>query len=542
MDENRIISNILLDMGNTSIFGKNHIGIQNSNVKKVDRKLKSFLISLSLTELNNYLEDIPENNNSKFIKLVTKFFQKYKTEESTYEILLEISQFIKTDNFELIISDIFEKFDSELTYNKRRVSTCQSFKSNYFIDKEEQKRNFFEANKNGSIIQKLFYITKEKILYCKCNKITYDYNFDKFLLIDLNKENDEILLKDKLFKIQKMNKNDECKFCSKKNNKNVEESFIDFPKILIIYLKGEKINNFSLSKSNYFPNDFIRNVYYSLAAFIELNTNLVYFKIKNNWYNYNENDKLETANIEFKKPIILIYKLLNNNNNNSVKNNGINSNNVLQDNISKSVRINENNQQKTNSENFDLNSDKIYNNNDDMNIKKEISNMNKIMNNNSNKINNINNSNNNNLNLKDNFNNGNNNYISNLNHELDESKKTIEEQKKIINDLRNVISNKDKEIYQLRCGLNNNFKNNFELNFIIQEEQINDSISCNSSDIFAKIEEKLYEKYPKYRETENYFLFKGRKILRFKSIFENQIQNNYPVLMVTHSEGTIVRP
>ena len=206
------------------------------------------------------------------------------------------------------------------------------------------------------------------------------------------------------------------------------------------------------------------------------------------------------------------------------------------------MRINENNQQKTNFENFDLNSDKIYNNNDDMNIKKEISNMNKIMNNNSNKINNINNSNNNNLNLKDNFNNGNNNYISNLNHELDESKKTIEEQKKIINDLRNVISNKDKEIYQLRCGLNNNFQNNFELNFIIQEEQINDSIPCNSSDIFAKIEEKLYEKYPKYRETENYFLFKGRKILRFKSIFENQIQNNYPVLMVTHSEGTIVRP
>lgn len=114
MDENIILSNIN-DMRNTFILGQNHIGIPNSNVKKVDRKLKSFLISLSLTELNNYLEDIPENNNSKFIKLVTKFFQKYKTEESTYEILLEISQFIKTDNFELIISDIFEKFDSELT-------------------------------------------------------------------------------------------------------------------------------------------------------------------------------------------------------------------------------------------------------------------------------------------------------------------------------------------------------------------------------------------------------------------------------------------
>ena len=515
-----MVENRIFEMENTFIFGQNHIGIPNSNVKKVDRKLKSFLISLSLTELNNYLEDIPENNNNKFTKLVTKFFQKYKTEESTNEILLEISQFIKTDKFELIISDVLEKFDSELTHNKRSVSTFQSFKSNHLTDKEEQKRNFFEANKNGSIIQKLFYILKEKIIYCKCNKITYDYNFDKFLLIDLNKENDKILLNNKLFKIQKMNKTDECKFCSKKNNKNVEESFIDFPNILIIYLKGEKLYNFSLSKSNYYPNNFIRNVFYSLVAFIELNTNLVYFKIKNNWYNYNENDKLETANIEFKKPIILIYKLHNN----------------------------ENKQQKTNSENIHLNSDKIYNNNDNMNIKKEINNMNKNMNNN--------------LNLEDNINDGNNN-ISNLKHELDESKKTIEEQKNIINDLRNqlneknlslennktmiqslrnVISNKENEIYQLKCGLNNNFQNNFNLNFIIQEEQKNYSIPCNSNDIFAKIEEKLYEIFPEYRETENYFLFKGRKILRFKSIFENQIQNDSPVLMIVNSEGTIVFP
>ena len=559
-----MVENRIFEMENTFIFGQNHIGIPNSNVKKVDRKLKSFLISLSLTELNNYLEEIPENNNNKFTKLVTKFFQKYKTEESTNEILLEISQFIKTDKFELIISDVLEKFDSELTHNKRSVSTFQSFKSNHLTDKEEQKRNFFEANKNGSIIQKLFYILKEKIIYCKCNKITYDYNFDKFLLIDLNKENDKILLNNKLFKIQKMNKTDECKFCSKKNNKNVEESFIDFPNILIIYLKGEKLYNFSLSKSNYYPNNFIRNVFYSLVAFIELNTNLVYFKIKNNWYNYNENDKLETANIEFKKPIILIYKLLNNNNNNSDKNNDINSNKLFQNNINKSVKINlssnnnmnnivhnnENKQQKTNSENIHLNSDKIYNNNDNMNIKKEINNMNKNMNNN--------------LNLEDNINDGNNN-ISNLKHELDESKKTIEEQKNIINDLRNqlneknlslennktmiqslrnVISNKENEIYQLKCGLNNNFQNNFNLNFIIQEEQKNYSIPCNSNDIFAKIEEKLYEIFPEYRETENYFLFKGRKILRFKSIFENQIQNNYPVLMVIirSDDKTIVRP
>ena len=179
MDDS-LLSNIL-KMKNTYILGQTQInGMSNSNVKKVDRKLKSFLILLSLTELSKDLEEIPENKNNKIITLITKFFQKYKIGESTDEILLEISQLIKTDNFELIISDIFDNLDSELTRNKRSVSTFQSFKSNYLSNEEEQKRNFFEANKNGSIVQKLFYIPKEKIINCKCNKITYDYNFDKF--------------------------------------------------------------------------------------------------------------------------------------------------------------------------------------------------------------------------------------------------------------------------------------------------------------------------------------------------------------------------
>ena len=185
MDENRLILNIF-NIDENSIVRQTKIGMSNSNVKKVDRKLIAFLILLSLTELSKNLEDIPENNNNKIITLITKFFKEYKIGESTDEILLEISQFIKTDNFELIISDIFEKLDSELTRNIRSFSTYQSFKSNYFTNEEEQKRNFFEANKNGSIVQKLFYIPKEKIINCKCNKITYDYNFVKFFLIDLD--------------------------------------------------------------------------------------------------------------------------------------------------------------------------------------------------------------------------------------------------------------------------------------------------------------------------------------------------------------------
>ena len=391
----------ILDMQNTFILGPNQtIGIPNSNVKKVDRKLKSFLISLSLTELGNNQQENKKN-------IIFKFFQKWKNGESTDEILFEISKSIKTDNYESIISDILEKIDSDLKQHIRSVSAYQSFKTSHLGGEEEQKNNFLESNKNGSIIQKLFYIPKEIKIKCKCNKITYDYDFDKFLLIDLNKENNEILLKDKIFKTQKTNRNDKCKFCSKKNNKILEESFIDFPKMLIVYLEGEEINKFSLSKSNFFPNDMVKNISYSLTIFIELNTNLVYFKIKNNWYNYTENSIFEQANyIEKKKPIILIYTLLNNKYN-SVKNKSINTNESKSNsNMYKFLFNDKNSQQRNNS----LSNDKIYNidnsMNNNINKEKEINNMNQNMNNKSNKINNFNNyinndsnkSNNNNIN------------------------------------------------------------------------------------------------------------------------------------------------
>ena len=36
----------------------------------------------------------------------------------------------------------------------------------------------------------------------------------------------------------------------------------------------------------------------------------------------------------------------------------------------------------------------------------------------------------------------------------------------------------------------------------------------------------IYEKYPKYMETNNYFLVRGNKINKNKTIEENNIKNN----------------
>ena len=63
------------------------------------------------------------------------------------------------------------------------------------------------------------------------------------------------------------------------------------------------------------------------------------------------------------------------------------------------------------------------------------------------------------------------------------------------------------------------------------DQKINLPIPCIKTDIFAQIEEKLYKEYPEYRETNNYFLFNGKQILRFKSIEDNKIDSGFPVIL-----------
>ena len=52
------------------------------------------------------------------------------------------------------------------------------------------------------------------------------------------------------------------------------------------------------------------------------------------------------------------------------------------------------------------------------------------------------------------------------------------------------------------------------------------SIICKNTDKFSKVEDKLYEQYPKYLENENFFIANGIKVNRFKTIEENGIKNS----------------
>ena len=114
----------------------------------------------------------------------------------------------------------------------------------------------------------------------------------------------------------------------------------------------------------------------------------------------------------------------------------------------------------------------------------------------------------------------------------------------MIKSLKEQIAQKDEEINLLKLKLKNlNIEQKYIpldqltcVNFISQDQKIRLTIPCDKNDIFAHIEEKLYQNYPEYKETNNYFISNGKPILRFKTVKENNINNISPVMLVPPNE------
>ena len=80
---------------------------------------------------------------------------------------------------------------------------------------------------------------------------------------------------------------------------------------------------------------------------------------------------------------------------------------------------------------------------------------------------------------------------------------------------------KNKEIYELKSIFPYDLKKDEKLLTIIfysVDQKIHYSLICKNTDKFNRIEEKLYDIYPEYKETENFFMIHGNKINRFKTI------------------------
>ena len=70
------------------------------------------------------------------------------------------------------------------------------------------------------------------------------------------------------------------------------------------------------------------------------------------------------------------------------------------------------------------------------------------------------------------------------------------------------------------------------VHFISMDQKVNCPIKCLSTDTFAEVEEKLYQKYEEYRETNNNYLAKGKLVLRFKKICDYGIKDRDIVQLI----------
>ena len=103
-----------------------------------------------------------------------------------------------------------------------------------------------------------------------------------------------------------------------------------------------------------------------------------------------------------------------------------------------------------------------------------------------------------------------------------------------INKLKQIIIEKDNEIIELKLKKIEKKKVYVDdilvINFASIDQSVRTGISCLPDDTFAEVEEKLYQTYDEFRDTNNIFWFKGNIILRFKKIKENNIKNGDTIL------------
>ncbi|MBR4589628.1 MAG: hypothetical protein IKO36_03100 [Bacteroidaceae bacterium] len=103
-------------------------------------------------------------------------------------------------------------------------------------------------------------------------------------------------------------------------------------------------------------------------------------------------------------------------------------------------------------------------------------------------------------------------------------------------DIKKLMKQNDDEdddiVYSSNTKKSVDFDDILYVHFISIDQTINCGIKCLKTDTFAEVEEKLYQKYEKYRETNNNFITKGKVVLRFKKIFENNINDGDKVELI----------
>ena len=135
------------------------------------------------------------------------------------------------------------------------------------------------------------------------------------------------------------------------------------------------------------------------------------------------------------------------------------------------------------------------------------------------------------------------NELTQKNNELKEKENTITKLKEEISKLQSENKKLKNENIEFQNYIMNNKCNNLNENSIISSREgekiisvlfmsqgsqdiFNYSMACKTTDLFVRLEERLYNDYPKFKDFEVTFKVNTSPIKRFKTIEENKIRNN----------------
>ena len=130
--------------------------------------------------------------------------------------------------------------------------------------------------------------------------------------------------------------------------------------------------------------------------------------------------------------------------------------------------------------------------------------------------------------------------INNLQNELNALKISYNNNLSLINQLRNSLNQKEQELSELKNKLlsnSNQFKTYSEnkIGFAIIFRSISQEIIypmiCNKNELISRLEEDLYNEYPKYKEFNTYLTCNGVVLKRFKTVGENNIKKGDTIIV-----------
>ena len=101
--------------------------------------------------------------------------------------------------------------------------------------------------------------------------------------------------------------------------------------------------------------------------------------------------------------------------------------------------------------------------------------------------------------------------------------KILEEKNKLLKSELENYKSESKEITSIKPG-----EKIIAVNFLSMgiQDIINYCLPCKNTDLFVRLEEKLYQDFPQFKDYETYFEVKTRRIKKFKTIDENKINCN----------------